>query len=75
MLAQFHIFVTIIISVIVSAVLLWKAKTYVAITDVDMLYTNIRRITFVTQLFVASMMFMQLLFFINLFAGVLKRVN
>lgn len=75
LLAWLHIVVTIAIAVIVSVVLLWKAKTYILPNEADILYANIRRATFMTQLFVASMMLTQLLFFINLFAGVIKRVN
>lgn len=74
-LAILHISITIIVAVVVSVVLLWKAKAHVESGDVDIVYANIRRATFITQLFVASMMLTQLLFFINLFAGVLKRVN
>lgn len=74
-LAWLHIIITITIAVVVSAVLLWKAKTYVAPADIDLRNANISKATFMTQLFIASMMVTQLLFFINLFAGVLRRVN
>ena len=70
-----HIIITIAIAVAVSALLLWKAKTYATITDVDMIKTNIRRATFMTQLFTVSIMLTQMLFFLNLLAGVFKRVN
>ena len=75
MLAWLHIIVSITIAVAISAVLLWDAKTYVPEAPIDMAYANIRRAAFMVQLCTISIMFTQLLYFINLFAGILKRVN
>ncbi|MFT3947326.1 MAG: hypothetical protein QM763_10165 [Agriterribacter sp.] len=72
-LAWVHISLTLILSLIISGVLLWKASNY--IVNIDMMHVNIRRTTFLVQIFIALMLLTQLIYFINLLAGVLKRVN
>lgn len=72
-LAWVHISLTLILSLVISGLLLWKANAYTM--NIDMADTNIRRTAFIVQLFIALMMFTQLIYFINLLAGILKRVN
>ncbi|MFT4016544.1 MAG: hypothetical protein QM668_06250 [Agriterribacter sp.] len=72
-LAWMHICLTITLSLTISGLLLWKANNYVV--SVDMMHINIRRTTLVVQIFIALMLLTQLIYFINLLAGILKRVN
>lgn len=74
-LAWLHIIFTITIAVVVCAVLLWKVKNHSSIVDTEMLYANMRRTRFMMQVSIAALMLSQLLFVINLFAGVIKKVN
>lgn len=72
-LAWMHISLTLILSITISGVLLWKSGNYVV--SIDMMHVNIRRTTFMVQIFIALMLLTQLIYFINLLAGILKRVN
>lgn len=72
-LAWMHICLTLTLSFTISGLLLWKANNYVV--SVDIMHINIRRTTLVVQIFIALMLLTQLIYFINLLAGILKRVN
>ena len=72
-LAWVHISLTLVISLIITGLLLWKANNFVV--NVDMMQVNIRRTAFVVQIFIALILLTQLIYFINLLAGILKQVN
>ncbi|MBN8788357.1 MAG: hypothetical protein J0I84_14800 [Terrimonas sp.] len=72
-LAWMHICLTLTLSLTISGLLLWKANNYVV--SVDIMHINVRRTTLVVQIFIALMLLTQLIYFINLLAGILKRVN